>query len=116
MKFFSGSFTIGVLIILILLVQLLVSVYSVIWPWVLRNTTWGKLMTNYAIGLDKIDIARGRSVPAPPYIGGTSATLRRNLKNLSGYKHRIDRIICIFTYYSEILLLFYYVKFFAALI
>ena len=73
-------------------------------------------MTNYAIGLDKIDIARGRSVPAPPYIGGTSATLRRNLKNLSGYKHRIDRIICIFTYYSEILLLFYYVKFFAALI
>ena len=77
-----GSFSIGVLIILVLLLQLVVSVYSVLWPWLLGNSTWGKLMKNYAIGLDKIDIARGRSVPAPPYIGGTS--LRRNLKTISG--------------------------------
>ena len=83
--YLAGSFSIGVLIILVLLVQLCVSIYSVIWPWVLRRTTWGKLMTNYAIGLDKIDIARGRSVPAPPYIGGASATLRRNLQTISGY-------------------------------
>ena len=84
--YLTGSFSIGILIILVLMVQLFVSTYSVIWPWVLRKTTWGRLMTNYAIGLDKIDIARGRSVPAPPYIGGTSATLRRNLKTISGYR------------------------------
>ena len=78
----SGSFSIGVLIILVLLLQLVVSVYSVLWSWVLANSPWGKLMKNYAIGLDKIDIARGRSVPGPPYVGGTS--LRRNLKTLSG--------------------------------
>ena len=42
-------------------------------------------MTNYAIGLDKIDIARGRSVPAPPYGGNISSTLRRNLAMVSGY-------------------------------
>ena len=100
-RHFSGSFTIGVLIILVLMVQLLVSVYSVIWPWVLQSTTWGKLMTSYAIGLDKIDIARGRSVPAPPYIGGTSATLKRNLKTLSGYNHIIDKVIGIYNFIAH---------------
>ena len=43
-------------------------------------------MTNYAIGLDKIDIARGRSVPAPSYGGNISSTLRRNLAMVSGYE------------------------------
>lgn len=42
-------------------------------------------MINYAIGLDKIDIARGRSVPAPAYGGNISSTLRRNLAMVSEY-------------------------------
>ena len=62
-----GAFSIGLLILLVLLVQFSVCSYSLAWHWLLRRTTWGKLMMNYAIGLDKIDVARGRSVPAPPY-------------------------------------------------
>ena len=80
-----GSFSIGVLVILVLLVQLIVCVYSILWSWLLQNSTWGRLMQNYALGLDKIDVARGRSVPAPPYGMNHSSVLRKNLAAISGY-------------------------------
>ena len=80
-----GSFSIGVLVILVLLVQLIVCVYSILWSWLLQNSTWGRLMQNYALGLDKIDVARGRSVPAPPYGINQSSVLRKNLAVISGY-------------------------------
>ena len=80
-----GSFSIGVLVILVLLVQLIVCIYSILWSWLIQNSTWGRLMQNYAVGLDKIDVARGRSVPAPPYGINHSSVLRKNLAAISGY-------------------------------
>ena len=68
-----------------MLVQLAVCIYSMAWPWVLSKTTWGKLMADYAVGLDKIDIARGRSVPAPPYGRHPTSTLKANLSSISVY-------------------------------
>ena len=50
-------------------------------------------MANYAIGLDKIDIARGRSVPAPAYGGNISSALRRNLTMVSGYDFLLNHLI-----------------------
>ena len=73
-----GAFSIGLLIVLVLLVQISLCCYSITWPWLIRRSTWGKLMTNYAAGLDKIDIARGRSVPAPAYASNLLPSLGGN--------------------------------------
>ena len=47
-------------------------------------------MQNYAVGLDKIDVARGRSVPAPPYGINHSSVLRKNLAAISGYVNELS--------------------------
>ena len=41
-------------------------------------------MLDYAIGLDKIDVARGRSVPAPPYGTSNPSKIRGNLTTITG--------------------------------
>ena len=61
------NFSVLLLSIIILCIQIGLATYGVIRTFLIRFSTWGKLMTQYSKSLDKIDIARGRCVPAPPF-------------------------------------------------
>ncbi|CAB4056773.1 unnamed protein product [Lepeophtheirus salmonis] len=53
--------------IIILLFQLGVLSYAILWSFLItKKSLWGQLMNVYKRTLDKIDIARGRCVPSPP--------------------------------------------------
>ena len=66
---FSGrkqsAFSIGVVIVLVLVVQLCIAIFGLAWPFLFTKTSWGNLMARYSAALDKMDVARGRSVPVP---------------------------------------------------
>lgn len=66
--FLSDLTSLVVLKVMLISLQCLLCLYSVIWqPWIVPRSCWGKLMTKYSGGVAKIDVARGRSVPCPPY-------------------------------------------------
>ena len=44
-----------------------IAVLAAMWPFAVRFTSWGKLMSTYSRSVDKIDVARGRCVPVPPF-------------------------------------------------
>ena len=51
--------------VMLILATLGLSLYSLTWPWMISKSTWGQLMEQYTIILNKIDVARGRCVPVP---------------------------------------------------
>ena len=51
------------------------SLYSLTWPWMISKSTWGQLMEQYSIILNKIDVARGRCVPVPSKLMHSSSRL-----------------------------------------
>ena len=53
--------------ILVLGGQTCLCLYAAIWPLRVRSCLWGRLMHRYAVGLEKMDVARGHCVPAPPF-------------------------------------------------
>ena len=56
----------------LIFVQLGIATFATVWPFLIKHSSWGQLMSNYSSSLDKIDIARGRCVPAPPYVTATT--------------------------------------------
>ena len=63
--FFSAKVSIAVLMIMLIIGVLGLSVYSLMWPWIVATSPWGQLMQKYCTILNKIDVARGRCVPVP---------------------------------------------------
>lgn len=55
----------AILMIMIVIGILGISIYGLIWPWMVALSPWGQLMDKYTKSLDKIDVARGRCVPMP---------------------------------------------------
>jgi hypothetical protein len=63
-----GIYALAIVVAIMMLVQLGLVTFATFWPFLIKYSSWGKLMSNYSSSLDKIDIARGRCVPAPPFV------------------------------------------------
>ena len=68
-------FSIAILMVLLILGTFGLSLYSLTWPWMISKSTWGQLMEQYSIILNKIDVARGRCVPVPSKLMHSSSRL-----------------------------------------
>ena len=64
---YEGRISILLLTELVLLAQLVVAILAALWPFSVRFSAWGRLMSTYSESVDKIDVARGRCVPVPPF-------------------------------------------------
>lgn len=65
-------FSIGILMIMLVIGNLCLSLYGLIWPWFVSISSWGQLMQKYSDSLNKIDVARGRCVPMPSSVAHSS--------------------------------------------
>ncbi len=64
---FTAQHVLGVLLAVVVGLLTVLSAYGAAWPWLNSQTLWGRLMATYARTVDKLDVARGRCVPSPPY-------------------------------------------------
>ena len=71
-SFFLARFSIGILMIMLVIGNLCLSLYGLIWPWFVSISSWGQLMQKYSDSLNKIDVARGRCVPMPSSVAHSS--------------------------------------------
>ena len=73
------------------------SLYSLTWPWMISKSTWGQLMEQYSIILNKIDVARGRCVPVPSKLMHSSRfsipNSPLNMLHRSSSKTSLERIV-----------------------
>ncbi len=83
----AAQYILGILLSAVLSLLTALSGYGAAWPWVNSRTLWGRLMATYARTVDKLDVARGRSVPSPPYSAAASrgGTKSRVLESLNPY-------------------------------
>lgn len=81
---------------LILGAQIVLCFYSIFWPLRVRSTLWGRLMHRYAVGLDKMDVARGHCIPTPPFEVESRPRSNQNWMSDARWVHLILIYIYIF--------------------
>lgn len=72
-----------IVLVSLIAVQMPVMFFASFWPSLSRNATWGKLMVYYHRAVEKMDVARGRTVPLPPFTGHKDK--ERVLESLNPY-------------------------------